>query len=49
MVQADWDALLAFADKYLLGKPVDRDFYTFPPELLKPEAPKSAALAEGTN
>jgi hypothetical protein len=49
MVQADWDALLAFADKYLLGKPVDRDFYTFPPELLKPEAPKSAAPAEGTN
>jgi hypothetical protein len=30
MVQDDWDALLAFADKYLLGKAVDRDFYTFP-------------------
>jgi Abhydrolase family len=49
MVQGDWDALLDFADKYLLGKPVDRDFYTFPPELLKPAAPKSAGLAERTN
>jgi hypothetical protein len=49
MVQGDWDALLAFADKYLLGKPVDRDFYTFPPESLKPAAPKSAGLAEGAN
>jgi hypothetical protein len=34
MVQGDWDAMLAFADKYLLGKQVDRDFYTFPPALL---------------
>ena len=38
MVQGDWDAMLAFADKYLLGKPVERDFYTFPPDLLKPSA-----------
>lgn len=31
MVQGDWDALLAFADKFLLGKPVDRSFDHFPP------------------
>ena len=31
MVQGDWDALLAFADKFLLGKPVDRTFDQFPP------------------
>lgn len=31
MVQGDWDALLAFADKFLLGKPVDRSFDQFPP------------------
>jgi len=30
MVQGDWDALLAFADKWLLGKPVDRTFDQFP-------------------
>jgi hypothetical protein len=30
MVQDDWDALLAFADKHLLGKPVDRRFDRFP-------------------
>ena len=30
MVQGDWDALLAFADKCLLGKPVDRKFDEFP-------------------
>ena len=33
MVQGDWDALLAFADKYLLGKNVDRPFDRFPKEL----------------
>ncbi len=33
MVQADWDALLAFADKWLLGKAVDRRFDEFPAEL----------------
>ena len=31
MVQGDWDALLAFADKFLLGKPVDRSFDQYPP------------------
>jgi len=31
MVQGDWDALLAFADKFLLGKPVDRTFDQYPP------------------
>src|SRR5262245_48029810 len=30
MVQGDWDALLAFADKHLLGKPVERTFDQFP-------------------
>lgn len=30
MVQGDWDALLAFADKFLLGKPVTRKFDEFP-------------------
>jgi hypothetical protein len=32
MVQGDWDALLAFADKFLLNKPVDRKFDQFPLE-----------------
>jgi len=32
MVQGDWDALLAFADKWLLGKTVSRKFDEFPPE-----------------
>jgi hypothetical protein len=32
MVQGDWDALLAFADKFLLGKQVDRRFDEFPAE-----------------
>jgi hypothetical protein len=31
MVQGDWDAMLAFADKFLLGKPVDRTFDHYPP------------------
>jgi len=35
MVQGDWDAMLAFADKFLLNKSVDRSFDQFPPELLK--------------
>jgi hypothetical protein len=30
MVQGDWDALLAFADKFLLGKAVERRFDQFP-------------------
>jgi hypothetical protein len=30
MVQGDWDALLAFADKFLLGKVVTRKFNEFP-------------------
>jgi hypothetical protein len=30
MVQGDWEALLAFADKFLLGKKVDRRFDQFP-------------------
>ena len=29
-VQADWDALLAFADHHLLGKPATRPFAEFP-------------------
>jgi hypothetical protein len=32
MVQGDWDAMLAFADKFLLGKPVTRKFDEFPKE-----------------
>ncbi len=35
MVQGDWDALLAFADKFLLGKPVDRTFDQYPPGVEK--------------
>jgi len=31
MVQGDWDALLAFADKFLLNKPVTRSFDQYPP------------------
>jgi len=31
MVQGDWDALLAFADKFLLGRSVDRRFDSYPP------------------
>ena len=34
MVQGDWDALLAFADKFLMRKTVDRKFDRFPAELL---------------
>lgn len=30
MVQGDWDALLAFADRFLLGKKLDRRFDEFP-------------------
>jgi hypothetical protein len=33
LVQGDWDALLAFADKNLLGKTVDRKFDDFPAAL----------------
>jgi hypothetical protein len=36
MVKGDWDALLAFADKFLLGKPVDRRFDAFPQEKAQP-------------
>jgi hypothetical protein len=32
MVQGDWDAMLDFADKFLLGRHVDRRFDQFPPE-----------------
>lgn len=35
MVKGDWDALLAFADKFLMGKPVSRRFDSFPPELFE--------------
>jgi hypothetical protein len=31
MVQGDWDALLAFADKFLLNKPTTRTFDQYPP------------------
>jgi hypothetical protein len=30
MVQGDWDALLAFGDKFLLNKPVTRTFDQYP-------------------
>ncbi len=30
LVEDDWDAMLAFADKFLLGKPVTRTFAQFP-------------------
>jgi hypothetical protein len=30
MVQGDWDALLAFADKFLLDKPTVRTFDRYP-------------------
>jgi hypothetical protein len=30
MVVGDWDALLGFADKFLLGKKVERRFDQFP-------------------
>jgi len=33
MVPGDWDAMLAFADKFLLDKPVDHSFDQFPPDL----------------
>ena len=33
MVQGDWDALLAFADKFLLGKPVDWTFDQYPAKM----------------
>jgi Abhydrolase family len=32
MVQGDWDALLNFADKFLLGKQMDQSFDRFPPD-----------------
>jgi hypothetical protein len=32
LVRADWDALFAFADKCLMGKPVTRRFDEFPPD-----------------
>jgi hypothetical protein len=32
LVWADWDALFAFADKCLMGKPVTRRFDEFPPD-----------------
>ena len=32
MVQGDWDALLNFADKFLLSKQVDQSFDQFPPD-----------------
>ena len=31
MVQGDWDALLAFSDKFLLNKPTTRTFDQYPP------------------
>ena len=34
MVQGDWDGMLSFADKHLLGKPIDRRFDQFPAEAL---------------
>jgi Abhydrolase family len=40
MVQGDWDALLAFADKWLLNKPVERTFDHYP-EGTGPDAVKS--------
>jgi hypothetical protein len=45
MVQGDWDALLSFADKFLLDKQVERRFDQFP------DQPTSATVngAEGTD
>jgi hypothetical protein len=31
MVQGDWDALLAFGDKFLMGKPTALTFDQYPP------------------
>lgn len=42
MVQGDWDALLAFADKFLMGKQVDRTFDHWPPGI----GPNAPALAQ---
>jgi hypothetical protein len=36
MVQGDWEALLAFADKFLLAKNVDRKFDQFPEDPARP-------------
>ncbi len=41
MVQGDWDALLAFADKFLLGKPVTRTFDQYPPGVGTSKGPGS--------
>jgi hypothetical protein len=40
MVQGDWDNLLAFGDKYLMGKSVEKTFDTFPPEFTTMTAKK---------
>jgi hypothetical protein len=47
MVAGDWDALLAFADKYLLGKSVDRKFDQFPSTApATAPAPMSAPMSD---
>jgi Abhydrolase family len=42
MVQGDWDALLAFGDKFLLGKPTTRTFDQYPPGI-GPNAKETAS------
>ena len=48
MVQGDWDALLAFADKFLLGKKVERRFDQFPGEAAAPQVRESVPGAVAT-
>lgn len=43
MVQGDWDALLAFGDKFLMGKPTTRTFDQYPPGM-GPNDPKNANM-----
>jgi hypothetical protein len=43
MVQGDWDALLAFGDKYLMDKPTALTFDKYPPGM-GPNDPKNAGM-----
>lgn len=45
MVQGDWDALLAFGDKYLMGKPTTLTFDKYPPGM-GPNDPKNAGMVK---
>lgn len=46
MVQGDWDALLAFGDKFLMNKPVARTFDQYPAGI-GPNAAEAAGSAKG--